>query len=327
MTLINLQTGFTNQNDDKLSVQFTYPAVNITSTNYTFYLPNSGIGSNFSYTDNVTANSNKYISGTTTKGYIQTKQHNYNNDNIKNELILEHITTGGDKFYVVIPLLSGKDTSSLDKLKPSGTSLLFDLNSDITRQDKIYHYLSSTMHVFVFNNPINVKSQQFNTGIGTGSIILAPTAQKYQITTNTKIEDEIVCDSPVDDTKKTTTDTTSFWSLIMFLINSMIIIGCLIFISHYQATHKQLLTYFLIIGSIIIFIVCLGLAIGYGNTSSIYDKTSHKYLSASRSAIVFGSLAFTSVVICILGYMVNLGVFEKTVVASATDTSATPPAT
>jgi len=323
MTLINLQTGFTNQNDDKLSVQFTYPAVNITSTNYTFYLPNSGIGSNFSYTDNVTANSNKYISGTTTKGYIQTKQHNYNNDNIKNELILEHITTGGDKFYVVIPLLSGKDTSSLDKLKPGGTSLLLDLNSDITRQDKIYHYLSSTMHVFVFNNPINVKSQQFNTGIGKGSIILAPTDQKYQITTNTKIEDEIVCDSPVDDTKKTTTEASTFyWALIMFLINSMIVIGCLILISHYNTDTR--LSMGLIIVSLISFLFFLGLTIFFGNISSMLGKNIN--LIKTHRAIVFGSLAFTSVIIFGLGFMVKSGFFVKPgVVAAATTATATPP--
>ena len=264
-----------------ISVQFSYPVVdNVIYNNDTssFFLPNNSVAPNFAYTDGV---NNLYISGATIKGYISSS-------NIKSnpELVLEHQSSSSDKkFYVVIPLkYDTKATSSLSKLK-SGSKVSLDLNKDISQKNTIYHYLSTGgVHVFVFDAPISIKQNV----LSVQNISGVPTSggEKYKITSNTKVEDEIVCGySEETDTAasgKDKTVTTILYSVAMFFINAVIMVLCL-----------QLMT----INSVKVPLFALA-----GLATLVLAALTYSKKSNINLLIVYGSLSVTTAIICILSF-------------------------
>jgi hypothetical protein len=211
---------FTAFNENKsATIQFSYPAVDNVQLlkDGSFFLPNNSVSPNFSYTDGT---NNLYISGATIKGYILENS---------SKLVLQHQSVNSDKkFYVVIPLLKDKKaSSSLSKLN-SNSKVSIDLNSDIPTNRNIYHYMSSNdEHVFVFEKGISTSLS----GISSTFIVPGANSQKYKITSNTKVEDEIVCgyseDAETTPAKEEKITTTTSYSIAMFIINSLIIISSL----------------------------------------------------------------------------------------------------
>lgn len=276
------------------TIQFSYPAVDnviYDKTNSSFFVPNNNIAPNFSYTD---ATNNLYFSGALMKGYISSS-----NIQSSPELVLEHqAVSTNSKFYVVIPLSkTDKSSSSLNKLK-AGSGVTIDLNSDIPKNKNIYHYLStSNTHVFVFESPITLKSSSSFDGTNVSGVPTPQNSQKFKITSNTKVEDEIVCGYSEDDnskkpSKKKTTKTTSY-SIAMFLINIVIIMGSLHILNVYGQNIGAAL-----FGLSLIFLVILG--------GLIYlYRTKLNYL------IIFGSLGVTISLVCILSFASLFVPFQK----------------
>jgi len=260
-----------------VSIQFSYPVVDnviYDRTTSSFFLPNNSVAPNFAYTDGV---NNLYISGATIKGYISSS-------NIKSnpELVLEHQSSSSDKkFYVVIPLKNDtKATSSLSKLK-SGSKVSLDLNKDIPQKNTIYHYLSTGgLHVFVFDAPISIKpnvlSVQNISGVPTSG------GQKYKISSNTKVEDEVVCEYSEDSDEKqgvdktTTTVATSFGSL---LLNIMLLAIFLYLFKNYgdKLLRDDMLHIFVVIASVMVWLITFGFFMWFTNKK----KTNYTIITGS----------------------------------------------
>jgi hypothetical protein len=190
-----------------------------------FFLPNNSVTPNFSYTD---ATNNLYISGASIRGYIRSNSPP-SLTNSSRELVLEHQHANSDKkFFVVIPIKEDvKSKTTLSKLNDK-SKIVLDLNSDISNQNTIYHYRSTpgNIRVFVFSQPITVKPGFF---AGTNVPSDLPTSTStiseiFKISSNTKVEDEIVCgyseDAPVKpgQDKTTTTVVVSFGSLLLNIV-------------------------------------------------------------------------------------------------------------
>ena len=258
------------------TIQFSYPAVDNVQLlkDGSFFLPNNSVSPNFSYTDGT---NNLYISGATIKGYILENS---------SKLVLQHQSVNSDKkFYVVIPLLKDrKASSSLSKLN-SNSKVSIDLNSDIPTNRNIYHYMSSNdEHVFVFEKGISTSLS----GITSTFIVPGANSQKYKITSNTKVEDEIVCGYSEDAETTPATEekitTTTSYSIAMFIINSLIIILSLHILLSYAENVKTAM--FAFSG---VFVV--------GLTVLIYlYRTKINYL------IILGSLGVTFLIVTLLSF-------------------------
>lgn len=267
-------TAFTE--NKRATIQFSYPAVDNVQLleDGSFFIPNNSVAPNFSYTDGT---NNLYISGATTKGYIL---------NNSSQLVLQHQSVNSDKkIYVVIPLLKDKKaSSSLSKLN-SKSKVSIDLNSDIPTNRNIYHYLSSPNdeHVFVFEKGIITSLS----GISASFTVPTPTSQKYKITSNTKVEDEIVCgyseDGETIPAKEDKTVTTIFYSVSMFFINVVLFVICL------QLMTVNALKVPLVAFSGLAALVLAGLA--YFKKSDI------------NQLIVYGSLGVTAAIITIFAFL------------------------
>ncbi len=287
--------------NSNISVQFSYPVVdNVIYNNDTssFFLPNNSVAPNFAYTDGV---NNLYISGATIKGYLSSS-------NIKSnpELVLEHQSSSSDKkFYVVIPLkYDTKATSSLSKLK-SGSKVSLDLNKDISQQNTIYHYLSTGVHVFVFDAPISIKPNVLK-GQNISGVPTSSAEKKYKITSNTKIEDEVVCSYSDDASTKPAEDkitTTTTYSFAMLFLNIVLISICIhLIIMNDGGLIRKILLGLSTVSFIILFVL------------TILYKMHTNYM------IVTGSLMFTSVVVIVLSIWAlmrpNYTLFNKPTVAA-----------
>lgn len=258
------------------TIQFSYPAVDNVQllADGSFFLPNNSVAPNFSYTDGT---NNLYISGPTIKGYILSNS---------TQLVLQHQSVNSDKkFYVVIPLLSDKKaSSSLSKLNKT-SKVSIDLNSDIPTNRNIYHYLSSNNeHVFVFEKGISTSLS----GISAKFTVPSPTSQKYKITSNTKVEDEIVCgyseDAETTPAKEEKTITTTSYSIAMFIINSLIIISSLHILLSYGENVKTAV--FAFSG---LFILVLSFLI-------------YLYRTKINHLIILGSLGVTFLIVTVLSF-------------------------
>lgn len=276
---INFNDATIFKENKSATIQFSYPAVDnviYNSTDSSFFLPNNSVAPNFSYTD---ATNNLYISGATIKGYISSS-------NIKSstELVLEHQSVNSDKkFYVVIPLKVTTDAkSSLSKLKPK-SNVSIDLNSDIKTNRNIYHYMSSdSKHVFVFETPIAIKPNMV-VPQNTSKVPTTPASQQFKITSNTKVEDEIVCGYSEDSDKKPGEDksaTTVATSFGMLLLNIMLIV---LFLHLFSKYHSQVVdnNVFYIIAFSVAWVVFMGVFAWSAKTK----KTNY--------TIATGSLLFT----------------------------------
>jgi hypothetical protein len=277
------------------SIQFSYPAVNnVTYEKGTssFFLPNNSVTPNFSYTD---SKNNLYISGASIRGYI--RQNNpVSLTKSSRELVLEHQQANSDKkFYVVIPIETNSTSkTTLSKLKEN-SKIILDLNSDISNQNTIYHYMSTpgNIRVFVFGTPITVKPDFFaggNVPIGLPVPTSLPTTgvtQQFKIKSPTKVEDEIVCgyseDAPVKpgQDKTATTVAISFGSL---LLNIVLLVIFLYLFKNYgdNLLSNDMLHVFVIFACLIIWGIVFGLFLWFAKE----EKTNY--------TIITGSLLFTA---------------------------------
>jgi len=276
-------TDFTD--NKSATIQFSYPAVDnvvFDKTTASFFLPNNSVAPNFSYTDGT---NNLYISGATVKGYISNAG-SYIKSNP--ELVLEHLSANtASKFYVIIPLVvNSSSKSTLNNLK-SGSKALLDLNKDIPAKNAIYHFIDqNNIHFFVFDKPITTKTSLSGQSISEIAST-TPNGQKYKITSNTKVEDEIVCDysEEVPQTKESDKNLKTLgYSVTMLLINVVIITVGLQLIISYRDVAPVIL-------SVIFCLACLVLA------ALIYYN-----LKKLDLLIIYGSLGVTSVFMCIISF-------------------------
>ena len=283
-------TSFSNSKN--ASIQFSYPAVDNVAydkASSSFFLPNNSVTPNFSYTD---AKNNLYISGASIRGYIRNNSPTSITKSSR-ELVLEHQQANSDKkFYVVIPIEQDvKSKTTLSKLKEN-SKIVLDLNSDISNQNTIYHYMSSpgNIRVFVFSQPITVKSGFFtgaNVPGGLPTSSSSTISQKFKISSNTKVEDEIVCgyseDAPAKpaEDKTATTVAISFGSL---LLNIVLLVIFLYLFKNYgdKLLSNDKLHVFVILACVIIWLIVFGLFISFADEK----KTNY--------TIVTGSLLFTA---------------------------------
>ena len=284
--------NFTSFSDSKnASIQFSYPAVDNVAydkASSSFFLPNNSVTPNFSYTD---ATNNLYISGASIRGYIRNNSPTSITKSSR-ELVLEHQQANSDKkFYVVIPIEQDvKSKTTLSKLNEK-SRIVLDLNSDISNQNTIYHYMSSpgNIRVFVFSQPITVKSGFFTGANVPEGLPTSPStiSQKFKISSNTKVEDEIVCgyseDAPAKpaEDKTATTVAISFGSL---LLNIVLLVIFLYLFKNYgdKLLSNDKLHVYVILACMIIWFIVFGLFISFA------DKKKTNY------TIITGSLLFTA---------------------------------
>jgi len=271
------------------SIQFSYPAVNnvtYENSSSSFFLPNNSVTPNFSYTD---AKNNLYISGASIRGYIR-KNDPVSLTKSSRELVLEHQQANSDKkFYVVIPIETNNTSkTTLSKLKEN-SKIVLDLNSDISNQNTIYHYMSTpgNIRVFVFGTPITVKPDFFAGGNVPIGLPITGVTQQFKIKSPTKVEDEIVCgyseDAPVKpgQDKTATTVVTSFGSL---LLNIVLLVLFLYLFKNYgdKLLSNDKLHVFVILACVIIWLIIFGLLFWFA------DNKKTNYM------IITGSLLFTA---------------------------------
>ena len=278
------------------SIQFSYPAVNnvtYENSSSSFFLPNNSVTPNFSYTD---AKNNLYISGASIRGYIR-KNDPVSLTKSSRELVLEHQQANSDKkFYVVIPIETNNTSkTTLSKLKEN-SKIVLDLNSDISNQNTIYHYMSTpgNIRVFVFGTPITVKPDFFAGGNVPIGLPTTGVTQQFKIKSPTKVEDEIVCgyseDAPVKpgQDKTTTTVVVSFGSL---LLNVVLLVLFLYLFKNYG--DKFLSNYKLHVLGVLFVVWCViaGIFVWF----AITKKTNYM--------IIIGSLLFTATfMISVIGF-------------------------
>ena len=273
------------------SIQFSYPAVDNVAydkASSSFFLPNNSVTPNFSYTD---AKNNLYISGASIRGYIRSNSP-VSITKSSRELVLEHQQANSDKkFYVVIPIKQDvKSKTTLSKLNEK-SRIVLDLNSDISNQNTIYHYMSTpgNIRVFVFSQPITVKSGFFAgsnvpSGLPTSTSTIS---QKFKISSNTKVEDEIVCGYSEDAKKKPAQDKTATTVAISFgslLLNIVLLVIFLYLFKNYgdKLLSNDMLHVSVLITYFIIWLIVFGLFVWFAKTK----KTNY--------TIVTGSLLFTA---------------------------------
>jgi uncharacterized protein YneF (UPF0154 family) len=155
------------------------------------YFPNYVSTPNFSASFD-----NKYISGVCREMTFSTPKHKFNFSHSA-ELVIKHIKSDNDIFYVVIPLIFSTDkTSQLDALLELKNKSA-ELNSDLKKlKSSIICYQikdgsSANAYVFVFEKPISIKSKisrmdKFNAFNGQKNAI--------RIQNGENIEDEIECE-------------------------------------------------------------------------------------------------------------------------------------
>ena len=279
----NVQTPSTFANfkeEPNTSIQFSYPRVDNIKlmADNSFFIPNSSTAPSFSLTD---GKNNQYISGTAVKGYIAS-----NGIKSNPELVLEHQSIAGTKFYVVIPLISDQNTKSTVSRLKAGSSVSIDLNSDIPLKNTVYHYLESNTHMFVFDKPITIGANQFTnaSNLSTVKSFSSSSSQMYKIKSNTKVEDEVVCGSvePETATSKTTEDkknTTIVYAFGMFLLCIVLIIISMQVLLTMNADSK----FWAAVACFPIFIILVALLITYANKPNY--------------ATIFGSLTATIVIV------------------------------
>ena len=171
-------------------VQYTYPMTKMTSSGNT-YFPNYVSTPNFSASFD-----NKYISGVCREMTFSTPKHKFNFSHSA-ELVIKHIKSDNDIFYVVIPLIFNTDkTSQLDALLELKNKSA-ELNSDLKKlKSSIICYQikdgsSANAYVFVFEKPISIKSKisrMDNFGAFNGE------KNAIRIQNGENIEDEIECE-------------------------------------------------------------------------------------------------------------------------------------
>ena len=301
------------------SIQFSYPAVNnvmYDNVSSSFFLPNNSATPNFSYTD---ATYNLYISGASIRGYIRSNSPKLLT-NESRELVLEHQHANSDKkFYVVIPIKEDvKSKTTLSKLNDK-SKIVLDLNSDISNQNTIYHYRSGNTRVFVFSQPITVKSGFFTGANVPSGLPTSTISEIFKISSNTKVEDEIVCgyseDAPVKpgQDKTATTVVTSFGSL---LLNIVLLVLFLYLFKNYgdKLLSNDKLHVFVILACVIIWLIVFGIFVSFAS------KKKTNYM------IVTGSLLFTATFMFSVVFFPDSDYSKmvKAATPAATATAATP---
>ena len=297
------------------SIQFSFPAVNnviYDKATHSFFLPNNSVTPNFSYTD---AKNNLYISGASIRGYIR-KNDLASLTKSSRELVLEHqLANSNTKFYVVIPLETNNTSkTTLSKLNDK-SSIVLDLNSDISNQNTIYHYMSGDVRVFVFGTPITVKPDFFAGGNVPSGLPTTGITQQFKIKSPTKVEDEIVCGytedapaKPVNDTT-TTTVVVSFGSL---LLNIVLLVIFLYLFKNYG--DKFLSDYKLHVLGVLFVVWCViaGIFVWF----AIKKKTNYM--------IIIGSLLFTATFMFSVIFSPDFAKVVKAATPAATPAAAAP---
>ena len=192
MTVITLNTS--NSKEDKGSkIEYTYPAlrgVKMVNGQYSFQL-NQSLSPNLLY-----SSKNVFISGKAKNYYIVLPNHQFGTEKTHEyELVIEHYTESGIKFFIVLPLKIG-GTSTLNNVIKSTNTVgeTLDLNKDMKNPSNIYNYFSGTAAVFVFQSYINVYA--ISDDKLSDSPFNPPTSSNLTVkytTGNQKFSDEVVC--------------------------------------------------------------------------------------------------------------------------------------
>ena len=194
--VINL-TSNVNKTEPNSVVQYSYPMTPLTNTSGGYeYFPNFyGLNPNFS-----ASFKNTYISGVCKKMTFTRPTHKLNTFH-DGELVIEHMKSDNNSFFVVIPLVfKSQKSSQIDILLETSEkkSQKLDLNLDLKniKTDIICYQIkkgkNKNNYVFVFENPILMKNNILS-GI---SLFNKFDEGKnfFRIQSGQNIEDEIECE-------------------------------------------------------------------------------------------------------------------------------------
>jgi hypothetical protein len=246
----------------KSSIQVSYPTSidNVESTSGTFYLSNARTLPNFTYTNSMDS---AYISGSAVQGFVTAIKVKVSaTKTYTQSLVIKHMSMTGNAFYVVIPLYTKKDSkTSLSTLLKDGKGKL-NLNSDIHNPNSdtsIYHSkatigTSSSADIFVFNKPIDVNSY----GVENKELTITSVAPDEVVTSTSKIEEDMDCQSGEEIETITKTDTNqNYIYFVMFFVDIFIIVLAYAILTMVSKYSKYLVLYMSSLVGLIMFIVLL----------------------------------------------------------------------
>jgi len=189
-------------------VQYSYPMTTLTNTPGSYeYFPNFyGLNPNFS-----ASFKNTYISGVCKKMTFTRPTHNLNVFH-DGELVIEHIKSDNNSFFVVIPLIfKSQKSSQIDILLETSekNSQKLDLNLDLKtiKTDIICYQIKNGKnkndYVFVFENPILIKNNILS---GMNMFNKFDEGKNFfRIQSGQNIEDEIECEYVTETDKSSST--------------------------------------------------------------------------------------------------------------------------
>lgn len=302
------------KSDSKTKAEYSYPLINVitptrTTTSpieYRFFLQNTSNQLSFSYSDG----KNKYISGVGSNARIIGTSHTTSKTHTA-ELVIEHNTSSGTTFYVVIPLNqnSGISASSqIDKLlsaETTSTSIPFILNQDLGTFNIIYYQTAQSKDVFVFDTVIQIKTPDIKNLTPDNTIFSSIKTSVSPVKTSgaLQVSDEIVCEYEGNVSTKTpkadVNDVNNIyvWATFLILLLIVLLFGFTLFSNSNGIDDKTKNRLFLIFGVVGFILVIVFL--------SLWSKNTNK----TGARITYGSLTMMSLMFMGLSYVAFTGYF------------------
>jgi len=301
------------KSDSKTKAEYSYPLINVMSPTrttsspieYRFFLQNTSNQLSFSYSDG----KNKYISGVGSNARIIGTSHTTSKTHTA-ELVIEHNTSSGTTFYVVIPLNqnSGISASSqIDKLlsaETSSTSIPFVLNQDLGTFNIIYYQTAESKDVFVFDTVIQVKTPSIKNLTPDNTIFssIKKSASPVKTSGALQVSDEIVCEYEGNvDTKAPKADVNNVnniyvWATFLVLLLIVLLFGFTLFQNSGvdEKTKNRMFLIFGVLGFILVIVFL-----------SLWSKNTNK----TGARIAYGSLTMMSLMFMALSYVAFTGYF------------------
>ena len=301
------------KSDSKTKAEYSYPLINVitptrTTTSpieYRFFLQNTSNQLSFSYSDG----KNKYISGVGSNARIIGTRHTTSKTHTA-ELVIEHNTSSGTTFYVVIPLNqnSGISASSqIDKLlsaETTSTSIPFILNQDLGKFNIIYYKTAQSKDVFVFDTVIQIKTPDIKNLTPDTTIFSSIKTSVSPVKTSgaLQVSDEIVCEYEGNVSTKTPkanlndVNNIYVWATFLILLLIVLLFGFTLFQNSgiEETTKNRMFVIFGVVGFILVIVFL-----------SLWSNKKNK----TGARITYGSLTMMSLMCMGLSYVAFTGYF------------------
>jgi hypothetical protein len=309
MSLITLKPSATVKLDSSSNIDYTYPAlrgVKMVNGKYSYQL-NQSLSPNFIYNS-----TNIFISGRAKNYYIVEPSHQFGTEKTHEyELVIEHYTESGTKFFVVLPLKTG-GTSTLNNVIKSTNTVgeTLDLNKDMKNPSNIYRYFGGSTTVFVFQSYINVYAIS-DDKLSKYPFTPPDKPNLFYMTGNRKFSDELVCGE--EDIVKPQKEPDTTYIFIMVLIGFVLLTASIIGFSWFANTEsiaKRMKIMSLVI-SIIVILTAMGVSIG------LYLKYDKKRNAMYKT--IFGSLSVIFTFIAVAAIFSLRGIYAPVVSEKPTE--------